>query len=146
MDSSASAVEGGYNPPFSHKTTRDILKYIRITSPIVLLVIFLVTFLAQSVISARGSKNVQNGVRTGPGGRPLPQRTRSTAFVSQQPIDFTENVKSVFKWLSVVVLVSFVVDAAFNMVHVLLYRHENWWCGQSVVVSSPEHDLLSKAV
>lgn len=141
MDSSSS-VEGGYDSPFSHKTTRDILRYIRITSPIALLVIFLITFLAQSIISAKGGKNIHNGVRTGPGGRPLPQRTRSTAFVNQQPVDFSENVKTTFKWLSVAVLVTLVVDAAFTMIHVLLYRRENWWCGQSVVVSIPKHNLL----
>lgn len=136
MDSIDLAAEGGYDLPFSHKTTRNILKYTRAISPIALLVVFLVTFVTQSVISAKGTTNVQNGVRTGPGGRPLPRRTRSTAFVNQEPVDFSGNVKSGFKWLSVAVLITFVVDAASNIVHVLFNRREGWWCGQSVVVST----------
>lgn len=127
--------DSGSNSPFSHKTTREILKYTRIISPIVLLVVFLVSFLARSIIIAKWGANANAGVRSGPGGRPLPKRTRSSAVVNQQPIDFSENVKSAFKWLSVAVLMTLLVDAAFNMVHVLLYRSENWWCGQSVVVS-----------
>jgi hypothetical protein len=134
MDSSLSTSDGGYSPPFSHKTTREILQYTRIISPIVLLLVFLIAFVAQSIIAAKGSTNHNNGVRTGPGGRPLPRRSRSTAVVKKAPVDFSSNLKLVFKWLSVAVPVTFVADAAFTMVHVIVNRHENWWCGQSVVV------------
>lgn len=143
MDSLISA-EGGNEAPFSHKTTRDILKYTRIISPIALLVIFLLAFVLQSVISAKGGGNVNRG--TGPGGRPLPKRTRSSAVVNQEPVDFSENVKLGFKWLSVAVLMTFLVDAAVNMVHVLFHRRENWWCGQSVVVSISKYNFLSKVI
>ncbi|KAK2757039.1 hypothetical protein FQN54_005008 [Arachnomyces sp. PD_36] len=134
MDSLITTTEGGFDSPFSHKTTREILSYTRIISPIALLVIFLVAFVAQSVVAAKKNKHVKNGVKTGPGGRPLPRRTRSTAYVHREPVEFSRNTKLAFKCVSAAVILTFIVDAGVNMAHVIVNRDEHWWCGQAVVV------------
>lgn len=120
-----------------HRTPRVLLEYLRTGYPIFLLAVFIAAFLASSFLAA---KNIgQNGsqVTTGPGGRPLPKRSRSTVSVIKPVHGFSENTRSLFKWLTVAVLVTFVVDASINVAHTIIARSEHWWSGQSVVVRFP---------
>ncbi|KAL1958442.1 hypothetical protein VTO42DRAFT_4543 [Malbranchea cinnamomea] len=103
-------------------------------SPVLLIIIFAVSFVAHSIITARKiTPNVT--VRSGPGGRPLPKRMRSAAVVPT-PVEreFSPKVKLLFKWLSVGVMFTFLVDAAVNISHTIFERRQQWWCGQSTVV------------
>lgn len=131
MDSLAAA-----GPFATQRSVRTVLDYLSTLSPILLLVSFGITFVAHSVISAKKTKPANAQVQTGPGGRPLPKRMRSTAVVPA-PIarEFSPKVKLLFKWLSVGVMFTFVVDATVNILHALFHRREQWWCGQSTVVS-----------
>lgn len=118
----------------STKATQDVLVYLRTSYPIILLITFVVAFITDSVLAAK--KASQNGRNeTGPGGRPLPKRARSTMAVVKQAQQFSHGAKLVFRWLSVGILATLVADAAINMTHVMLARSQHWWCGQSVVVS-----------
>lgn len=115
--------------------TRDMVAYLRIASPIILLLIFVASFIASSIVTARNANKNANAVHTGPGGRPLPKRSRSTMTVIRAPQKFSERTKLLFKWLSVGVLLTIAADGALNVAHVMIARSEHWWCGQSVVVS-----------
>ena len=121
----------------SHSTPRALLEYLRIGYPIILLVVFISAFIACSALAAKNIGKNGSLVTTGPGGRPLPKRSRSTVSVIKPVDGFSENTKSVFKWLSVAVLMTFVIDASINVVHTITARSEHWWCGQSVVVRFP---------
>jgi hypothetical protein len=55
--------------------------------------------------------------------------------VMKTPQKFSRNIRSLFIWLSVGVLVTIIADAAVNVAHVIVSRSEHWWCGRSVVVS-----------
>jgi hypothetical protein len=68
----------------------------------------------------------------GPGGRPLPKRSRTGAFRKTQ--GFSKTVKRIFNWLSVAVLVTYLADATIYIAHVMVARSEHWWRGQSAVV------------
>ncbi|KAF3484100.1 vacuolar ABC heavy metal transporter [Arthroderma uncinatum] len=107
-------------------------------SPVFLFVVFVVSFVTNSVIANRRidpSAAGQKGARTGPGGRPLPTRMRSAAvLIARKTPDFSPATKLAFKWLAVGVMFSFVADAAIHVMHVVLRRSEHWWCGQAVVV------------
>ncbi|KAK2733396.1 hypothetical protein FQN57_002136 [Myotisia sp. PD_48] len=132
MDSLAGIA--GVEPEAFRLPSRSLLGYTQMLYPIILLVIFCISFIARTVVSAQKIQpNVPEG--TGPGGRPLPQRMRSAAVVTtRKTFDFSPAAKLTFKWLSLGVLLTLVADAAVNMTHVILRRREQWWCGQSVVV------------
>ncbi|OJD22016.1 hypothetical protein ACJ73_06641 [Blastomyces percursus] len=131
MDFSGSA---GSAPSFSHTEIRRLLDYTRSISPVILVVVFLLAFVFRSIISARKIPAHPPAIRTGPGGRPLPTRMRSTAVFAPPVSDFSPNAKLTFKWLSVGVLLTFVADAAITMTHVIVDRQMHWWCGQSRVI------------
>ncbi|KAL1963689.1 hypothetical protein VTN77DRAFT_7893 [Rasamsonia byssochlamydoides] len=118
-----------------HAVARDVLGYVHVASPIGLILVFIVSFVVNSIISAKQLTPKRNSVVSGPGGRPLPKRTRSTmAVVARERPDVSPNLKLVFKWLSVGVLLTYIADAAVNTAHVIVARSEHWWRGQAVVI------------
>ena len=120
----------------SHHATRQLLEYLRTGYPILLLLVFISAFVANSVLAAKNANNSTPAAQTGPGGRPLPKRSRSTMAIMKNPQKFSQNTRSWFRWLSVGILLTILGDAAVNVAHVMVSRSEQWWCGQSVVVSA----------
>ncbi|KAJ5986284.1 hypothetical protein N7451_010649 [Penicillium sp. IBT 35674x] len=109
----------------------ELLDYLRTCYPCFLFVLFIVAFIANTVSIARKSKQAESP-RMGPGGRQLPQRSRSSGVDKTQ--GFSKSTKHVFNWLSAAVLLTFLADATIYIVHVMVARSEHWWRGQSVVV------------
>lgn len=109
----------------------ELLEYLRTAYPVFLLILFIVAFLANTILGARNA-NRPESPRMGPGGRPLPTRSRSSGLRKMQ--GFSKTVKRVFDWLSVAVLVTFLADATIYILHVMAARSEQWWRGQSTVV------------
>lgn len=110
----------------------ELLEYLRTCYPIFLLILFVVAFVTNTTIAAKKASKHESQY-FGPGGRPLPQRSRSISSY-QKPKEFSRNVKRVFNWLSVAVLLTFLADATIYIVHVMVARSDNWWRGQSFVV------------
>ena len=108
-----------------------LLDYLRTCYPCLLFVLFIVAFIASTVSTARKFKQSESP-RMGPGGRQLPQRSRSSGIDKTQ--GFSKSTKQVFNWLSAAVLLTFLADATIYIVHVMVARSEHWWRGQSVVV------------
>ena len=110
----------------------ELLQYLRTCYPLFLFVLFIVAFVANTTIEARKvHKNVSP--RMGPGGRPLPKRSRSfNGYRKTQR--FSKTVKRFFNWLSVAILITWIADAVIFIAHALMARSEHWWQGQSVVV------------
>lgn len=109
----------------------ELLEYLRTCYPIFLLLLFVTAFVANSMITASKANNSASQ-RMGPGGRPLPKRSRSSSGLKTQ--GFSKNVKRVFNWLSGAVLLTFLADAAIYVGHVMVARSEHWWRGQAAVV------------
>lgn len=112
----------------------ELLEYLRTCYPIFLLILFVVAFVTNTTIAAKKASKHESQY-FGPGGRPLPQRLRSISAY-QKPKEFSRNVKRVFNWLSVAVLLTFLADATIYILHVMAARSDNWWRGQSFVVRS----------
>lgn len=110
----------------------ELLEYLRTSYPIFLLILFVVAFVANTTIAAKKASKHESQY-FGPGGRPLPQRTRSVPAYKSQ---FSRNVKRVFNLLSVAILLTFLADAIIYIIHVMVARSENWWRGQPFVVCS----------
>ncbi|KAL4873291.1 hypothetical protein BDV12DRAFT_160769 [Aspergillus spectabilis] len=113
---------------------QGFLESLRITYPIILLLLFASAFVASSILTARNANRNTIASHTGPGGRPLPKRSRSTVAVVKTPQKFSRNAKLCFRLLSSAILVTLVAEAAVNVAHVMLARSEKWWCGQAVVI------------
>ena len=116
---------------------QDIMVYTHYASPIILLVFFLVAFTAHSILTAPKEDVVQaEPSQTGPGGKPLPRTSSPTAKAAREKkaLDFSPSRKLLFTWLSVGVVLTFLGNAATVIVHAVLDRKDNWWCGQAVVV------------
>ncbi|OKL56550.1 hypothetical protein UA08_08347 [Talaromyces atroroseus] len=115
------------------ETARSLLFALQIASPIALLLAFVTAFIVCSILSARQLTPAVN-TACGPGGRPLPKRTRSTMAVLKDRQNVSPRFRLVFQWLSLAVLLTFLVDAAINVSHAILYRSQHWWRGQATVI------------
>lgn len=119
--------------------TYHILNYSRSLYPAIILGIFLVSFLTFGVINSphNGDKiTVQSMV--GPGGRPLPTRRKSNNQIKEavSTRDFSPRAKTAFAVLTSGVILAFVVNGVATLVQVITYRNEEWWPGQSAIVSA----------
>ncbi|KAJ5404962.1 hypothetical protein N7465_006246 [Penicillium sp. CMV-2018d] len=113
----------------------ELLQYLRFGYPPILLIVLFVVFLVYSSKVARNaSRNTE--VQYGPGGKPLPRRTRMMITVARDlRAELARNrSKGWFVWLSIFVLATYVAEAAIHMTHVMISKSEKWWCGQAVVV------------
>ncbi|KAJ5888210.1 hypothetical protein N7495_008251 [Penicillium taxi] len=110
----------------------ELLEYLRICYPIFTLILFVVAFIAVTMITATKAHKIDSQ-GLGPGGRPLPMRSRS-ARVFRNTQGFSKNTKRIFNGLSIAVLLTFLVDATIYILHVMVARSEHWWRGQSQVV------------
>ncbi|KAJ5988762.1 hypothetical protein N7481_003972 [Penicillium waksmanii] len=113
------------------EAARELLDYLRSCYPVILLLLFVVAFVANTMVIARNA-NQEDAENVGPGGRALPRRARSSSLKKTQ--SFSRTVKHCFNWLSVGVLLTFLADASIYITHVVLARSEQWWRGQSVVI------------
>lgn len=111
---------------------RELLEYLRTCYPVILLLLFVVAFVANTMVVARNA-NRDDAQNVGPGGRALPRRARSSTAPKKSQ-GFSRTVKQCFNWLSVGVLLTFLADAIIYVAHVVIARSEQWWRGQSVVV------------
>lgn len=112
-------------------TTREVY-------PAVILIVFTIAFIVYGAVNAPndGDKVTIEAMR-GPGGRPLPIRRKSANQIKEAVAvkDLSPSAKLIFRALQTGILATFLVNAASVILQTLFYRAENWWPGQSVVVS-----------
>lgn len=103
----------------------------------VLFVVFLVAFVANSILSAEPSSESKDPVLTGPGGKPLPQssarKSKEERDRRKKLKDFSPGRKLLFLYLSVGLLATFVGNGANIVIHAL--TQSDWWCGEATAVS-----------
>ena len=116
---------------------QQVMLHTHYASPIILLVFFLVAFTAYSILTASEEDVVQVATsQTGPGGKPLPRTSSPAAKAAREKkaLDFSPSRKLLFTWLSAGVVLTFLGNVVTVIVHALLDRKDNWWCGQAAVV------------
>lgn len=117
----------------SNQNAQDLLQFLHFSSPIILIVFFLIAFTAHSVATASTdttTKTTQG--QTGPGGKPLPSPKKRSK--EKETLDFSPARKLLFNWLSVGTTATFVGNAVVVISHALVDREDNWWCGEAVAV------------
>lgn len=119
------------------KTSLELVGYTKIVAPLLVLVVFLVAFVAHGVVTAPPSDDVEVHARLGPGGRPLPKRRQSSQQVKEaaKVRDFSPHVKLLFNWLGLFALMTFAANAVLIILQTMIKFREKWWPGQAAVVS-----------
>ena len=115
------------------------LKVLNVTKsayPAILLVIFIATFIYHGIRASPDNGIVTIQALRGPGGRPLPIRRKSANQVKEAAAvkDLSPGIKAIFKISQVVVILTFLGNAAILLFEVLLDRKEQWWPGKNAVV------------
>ncbi|KAF7909632.1 uncharacterized protein EAF01_003350 [Botrytis porri] len=116
-------------------TTATVLNLTHFNYPWVLLVVFLISFITHSILTAESSDET-GPMLTGPGGKPLPRSARRTKQDKDKLKlqDFTPVQKLLFLWLSAGILVTFLGNAINIVVHALDKRENGWWCGEATAI------------
>jgi ABC-type transport system involved in Fe-S cluster assembly fused permease/ATPase subunit len=115
-----------------------VLNAVHFHYPWVLAVIFLASFVANSVLTAEPTSNPLPPTITGPGGKPLP---RSAAKYKEElqkwrkMKDFSRGRKTLFLYLHAGLLATFLASGANIVVHALAEKNQGWWCGEATAVS-----------
>ena len=126
-------------PWVSNAFAQDVLVNVHYAYPIILLAFFLAANTTHAVLTASTDEGTQSPPdQRGPGGKPLP-RTASPKAKEQKNknMDFSPGRKLFFSWISMAVILTFLANAVVVLVHALIDKKNNWWCGQSVVVRKP---------
>lgn len=129
-----------YSGKMSVERTLHILNITKYAYPAILLVLFIVSFVYYGVATAPADGDtVQVHAMKGPGGRPLPTRRKSANQVkaAAEVKDFSSRAKLIFRTLQTGVLATFLINAGVVILQTLIYRKDQWWPGQSMVVRVP---------
>jgi len=124
--------------------TTSLLDVVHFNYPWVLLLTFLVAFVANSILSAEPSSTCVEPTATGPGGKPLPQSAKKTKEEREKRKlkDFSPVRKFLFIYLSAGVILTFIGNAINIIVHALSERENGWWCGKATAVSGNGYEHL----
>jgi hypothetical protein len=115
-----------------------LLNGIHFNYPWVLGVIFLLAFVADSVLTAEPASESVAPTITGPGGKPLP---RSAAKYKEElqkwrrMKDFSRGRKTLFLYLHAGFLATFLLSGISIVAHALSEPEPGWWCGKATAVS-----------
>ncbi|KAG0648707.1 Aspirochlorine biosynthesis Q [Hyphodiscus hymeniophilus] len=121
---------------FNGTATEVLLDVTHFNYPWILLLIFIVSFVTNSVLTAEPSSETIEAVVTGPGGKPLPRSAKKSKEAKEKTKlkDFSLGRKLLFIWLSAGVITSFVANATNIIVHALTKRENGWWCGEATAI------------
>jgi hypothetical protein len=114
-----------------------ILHYTHYTYPLVLLIVFLSTFVTHSIISSPTHQSVSSRSNLrGPGGKPLPPTSRPPSNSPPKPTNegFGKIRSLLFCWLSVGLIITYVGNIINIVVHAIVERKDGWWCGEAPAV------------
>lgn len=117
----------------------EVLNVTKSAYPAILLIIFIAAFVYHGIKTSPDNGIVTIQALRGPGGRPLPIRRKSANQVKEAAAvkDLPPGIKTIFKISQVIVILTFLGNAAILLFQVLLDRKEQWWPGKNAVVCWP---------
>ena len=132
-------------PPTSLSWPEAIVYSLELWYGVLLLVIFVVSIVLNSIFDSRRASQLVQPAATGPGGRPLPatrRRSQDSSTLSFTPTAETSEVtKRIYGIGYALFVASFVADVASVVFHAF-YDTKNpeiqfgWWCGEETSVCS----------
>lgn len=126
----------------SNQTTvspaKDLLDVVHFHYAWILFLIFMVSFVATSILTAETAKAANGPILLGPGGKPLPASARKVKEERerrQKLIEFSPGRQTVFKYLAAAILGTFLANGFEVVIHALTKSENGWWCGKEMAVS-----------
>ena len=127
------------------RSTAEVI-YLRaqLLYPVVLLVAFIVSAGAHSILTARSEEELVVPLATGPGGKPLPvtKRKRGQPGDHRSQVDFpaSSTARRFFQYATASVILTFFANATAIALRALQARGAQgkvgkWWCGEERTVS-----------
>ncbi|CAK7212327.1 ATP-binding cassette-type vacuolar membrane transporter Hmt1 [Sporothrix bragantina] len=130
-------------PPTGRSWPEAIVYSLELWYGVLLLVIFVVSIVLNSIFDSRRASQLIQPAATGPGGRPLPatrRRSQDSTTLSFTPtIEISEVTKRFYGIAYALFIASFVADFA-NVISHAFYDTKNpeiqfgWWCGEETSV------------
>ncbi|TVY58066.1 ABC transporter aclQ [Lachnellula cervina] len=130
-------VEQSSHPWNGTSTSAELLDVVHFHYAWVLFIVFMISFVTNTVLTAEPSAESKERILTGPGGKPLPRSARKYKEELQRKKklkDFSPARKNLFLYLSTGVLATLVANGANIVIHALTKREEGWWCGQATAI------------
>lgn len=94
----------GTLPWVSNPVAQSVLTYTQIAYPILLILLYIITFTTRSIVTApNDNATTKEPEQLGPGGKPLPKKNKKEPVIPNS-LDFSKPRKLLFEWLSVGVL------------------------------------------
>lgn len=120
------------------RASLGVLNVTKSLYPAILLIIFFAIFVYNGIKASPDDGKVTIQAMRGPGGRPLPIRRKSANQVMDAAAvkDLPPGLKTVFKLSQVIVILTFLGNAAILLFEILLDRKAQWWPGKNAVVCS----------
>ncbi len=120
----------------------EVLNVTKSAYPAILLIIFFATFVYKGIKASPDDGKVTIQPMRGPGGRPLPTRRKSANQVKEAAAvkDLPPGLKTVFKLSQVIIILTFLGNAAILLFEILLDRKAQWWPGKNAVVCSKDSE------
>ncbi|KAK4230903.1 putative heavy metal tolerance protein precursor [Podospora fimiseda] len=140
------ALSKNSGPVQSLTTAQMVYLKTQLFSPVVLLLVFVITAGIHSVITARSEEEFVHPTATGPGGKPLPvtkrKREQREAADDQESIrgNSTPASSAIFKYLTGATILSFLINGFAIGSHISQSAKQQktegvfWWCGEERVV------------
>ena len=116
----------------------QILNVTKLAYAAIVLGLFLIAFVIYGILNAPDNGDeIKIHAMRGPGGRPLPQRRVSAKQLKEavKIKDFSRTAKVTFRVMALGILLTFLAQAIEILLQVIIYRKQQWWPGQSAVVS-----------
>ncbi|KAG4434977.1 hypothetical protein IFR05_009531 [Cadophora sp. M221] len=104
----------------------------------ILFAVFLIAYVANSILTAEPSAETTGPIRLGPGGKPLPptsaQKNKEERDRKKRDKDFSQPKKWLFFHLSAALLVTFLANGINIVAHSLTKSENGWWCGEETAI------------
>ena len=116
-----------------------LLNAVHFHSSWVLAAIFLLVFVANSILTADPTSETKPPTITGPGGKPLPRsavKYKEELQKWRKMKDFTRGRKMLFLYLHAGLLATFLLSGMNIIIHALVEKDQGWWCGEATAVST----------
>ncbi|KAL2075784.1 hypothetical protein VTL71DRAFT_727 [Oculimacula yallundae] len=119
-------------------TSTELLDILHFNYAWILFVVFLIAFIANTILTVEPSVAATGPVLLGPGGKPLPpssaRKIKEELERKRKAREFSHAKKWLFFYLSAALLATFLANGIEIVAHALTKSENGWWCGESMAI------------
>ena len=131
-------------------TLIELLDVVHFNYTWVLFLVFVIAFVANTILSFERSSESTQPILLGPGGKPLPRslarKNKEEREKKKKLQDFSPSKKLLFLYLSAALLATFLANGINIVIRALTKSENGWWCGEPMAVSGNSEYTIGKLV